>query len=87
MSAAGTTRVVVTGGAGFIGANLCRALTDAGVDEVIAFDDLSTGSKANLTGTGATLVEASILDPAALADALAGATSVVHLAARPSVPR
>ena len=87
MSAAGTTRVVVTGGAGFIGANLCRALTDAGVDEVIAFDDLSTGSKANLAGTGATLVEASILDPAALADALAGATSVVHLAARPSVPR
>ena len=38
-------KVVVTGGAGFIGANLCRALTTTpGVDEVVALDDLSTGS-------------------------------------------
>lgn len=81
-------KVVVTGGAGFIGANLCRVLsTTAGVTEIVAFDDLSTGSASNLEGIDATLVTGTILDPAALDDALAGASSVVHLAARPSVPR
>ena len=44
-------RVLVTGGAGFIGANLCRALlATPGVDEVVALDDLSTGDPANLDG-------------------------------------
>ena len=44
-------RVIVTGGAGFIGANLCRTLLAApGVDDVVALDDLSTGSTANLAG-------------------------------------
>lgn len=80
------SRVVVTGGAGFIGANLARVLVAAG-HEVVALDDLSTGSAANLDGTGATLVEGSILDPVALDDVCAGAASIVHLAARPSVPR
>jgi len=79
-------RIAVTGGAGFIGANLVRALAARG-DEVAVIDDLSTGSRANLDGTPARLVEASILDPAALDDALAGAEAVVHLAARGSVPR
>ena len=42
-------RVIVTGGAGFIGANLCRTLVAApGVDSILALDDLSTGSLANL---------------------------------------
>lgn len=80
-------KVVVTGGAGFIGANLCRHLRGAGVDEVVAFDDLSTGVAANLDGVDAALVEASILDADALDEVVAGADSVVHLAARPSVPR
>lgn len=80
-------KVVVTGGAGFIGANLCGALAAAGVDEVVAYDDLSTGRAANLDGTAATLVEGSILDTGPLAEVVAGAHSVVHLAARPSVPR
>ena len=79
-------RVVVTGGAGFIGANLCRTLA-AGGDEPVAFDDLSTGFASNLDGVDAQLIEGSILDPAALDRALAGAGAVVHLAARPSVPR
>jgi UDP-glucose 4-epimerase len=79
-------RVVVTGGAGFIGANLCRTLA-AGGDEVIAYDNLSTGFAANLAGEAATLVEGDILDPAQLDAAFAGAGAVVHLAARPSVPR
>ena len=82
-------KVVVTGGAGFIGANLCLCLErSAAVDEIVAFDDLSTGSKANLaTGTRTELVEASILDREALAMACRRADAIVHLAARPSVPR
>jgi UDP-glucose 4-epimerase len=78
--------VLVTGGAGFIGANLCRRLADAG-ETVVALDDLSTGSRGNLRGVDATLVEGSILDPVALDHAMDGARAVVHLAARPSVPR
>jgi UDP-glucose 4-epimerase len=81
-------RVVVTGGAGFIGANLCRQLrATEGVDEVVALDDLSSGTAANLAGLDVELIEGSILDDGALDAAIAGATSVVHLAARPSVPR
>ena len=78
----------MTGGAGFIGANLCRRLADdAAVDEVVALDDLSTGLKENLDGVAAELVVASVLDPDALAGAVRGADAIVHLAARPSVPR
>jgi UDP-glucose 4-epimerase len=81
-------KVVVTGGAGFIGANLCARLAQVTeVSEVVAFDDLSTGFRANLDGAGATLVEGDILDASALDAAFDGASSVVHLAARPSVPR
>ena len=47
--------VTVTGGAGFIGANLCRALELAG-HSVTAFDDLSTGTESNLDGTAAVVV-------------------------------
>src|SRR4051812_16791378 len=81
------SRVVVTGGAGFIGANLCRQLAAAGVKEVVALDNLSTGFATNLDGVDATLVEGSILDDDALDEAFRGAGSVVHLAARASVPR
>jgi len=81
-------RVVVTGGAGFIGANLCRELASRPeVTEVIALDDLSTGFKDNLEGVGAELVVGSILDRTLLEEAVRGSASVVHLAARPSVPR
>jgi UDP-glucose 4-epimerase len=81
-------KVVVTGGAGFIGANLCRMLTEMpAVTEIVAFDDLSTGLRGNLLGLDQVrLVEASILDAAALQASVDGADAVVHLAARPSVP-
>ena len=81
-------KVVVTGGAGFIGSNLGRELLSRPeVDEVVALDDLSTGSRSNLDGTQVRLVEASILDRDALDAACEGAGAVVHLGALPSVPR
>ncbi len=78
----------MTGGAGFIGANLCRELASRpSVGKVVALDDLSTGEAAHLTGTDAKLVVGSILDRDLLEDVVAAADAVVHLAARPSVPR
>lgn len=80
--------MVVTGGAGFIGANLCRALARTHpVTEVLALDDLSSGFADNLAEVNATLVEGSILDPQLLDAVLHGCDAVVHLAAVPSVPR
>ena len=82
-------RVLVTGGAGFIGANLCRALGESpAVEHVVALDDLSTGDRGNLARSpGTELVEGSILDADVVWAAFADADAVVHLAARPSVPR
>lgn len=79
-------RIVVTGGAGFIGANLCRALLSRGHD-VVVLDDLSTGNVRNLDGLSVRFVEGSVLSDAALDDACAGADTIVHLAALGSVPR
>jgi UDP-glucose 4-epimerase len=82
-------KVVVTGGAGFIGANLCRALAnDSATAGVVALDDLSTGYHHNLVSVhGVDLVEGSILDANLLDQVFEEADAVVHLAARPSVPR
>jgi UDP-glucose 4-epimerase len=77
-------RALVTGGAGFIGSHLCRYLVGQGHD-VSVLDDLSTGSAANiadLVDSGAVrLVEASILDPAAVNEGVRGKDAVFHLAA------
>ncbi|MGO9344217.1 MAG: NAD-dependent epimerase/dehydratase family protein [Acidimicrobiales bacterium] len=81
--------VLVTGGAGFIGANLCGALRDCpDVDRVVVLDDLSSGKIENLESLkDVELVTGSILDERSLARASAGVDAIVHLAARPSVPR
>ncbi|MEV4106463.1 NAD-dependent epimerase/dehydratase family protein [Nonomuraea sp. NPDC049695] len=80
--------VLVTGGAGFIGANLCRALVARPeIDNVTVLDDLSSGDLANLDGVGVRFVHGSILDADLLAELVPDATTVIHLAARPSVPR
>ena len=79
-------RILVTGGAGFIGANLVRACI-ARDHDVVVLDDLSTGHESNLDGTSATLVRGSITDTATVQSVMRDVDSVVHLAARGSVPR
>ena len=62
-------KALVTGGAGFIGSHVVDALVERG-DEVTVVDDLSTGKRENLTGSGsaADLVEADIRDLRAMRD-------------------
>lgn len=79
-------KTLITGGAGFIGANLTRELTAQGHD-VIILDDLSTGRLSNLEGVDADVTIGSILDVDVLTTLAAEADSIVHLAARSSVPR
>ncbi|MFE0464506.1 NAD-dependent epimerase/dehydratase family protein [Kitasatospora sp. NPDC058965] len=77
-------RVVVTGGAGFVGANLAAALLGCPrVTEVRVVDDFSTGRKAHLAELEVNLFEGSVLDPDLLDEALDGAQAVVHLAGLP----
>ena len=78
--------VLVTGGAGFIGANVCRRLLGQG-HSVAVIDDLSTGFRANLKDLDVDFHEASILDGQRLSTAATGAGAIIHLAAIPSVPR
>ncbi|MEI2777006.1 MAG: NAD-dependent epimerase/dehydratase family protein [Tetrasphaera sp.] len=78
-------RLLVTGGAGFIGSNLAVAALAEG-HEVTVVDDLSTG-RADAVPAGAQFIEASIEDRAVLMAAMDGVDAVVHLAALGSVPR
>lgn len=80
-------KILVTGGAGFIGSNLVKQLQADGVDHVAVIDDFSTGFRKNLEGLDVELFEGSILDRELLASAAKDAHAIVHLAARPSVPR
>ena len=79
-------RVLVTGGAGFVGSHLVERLS--GRNTVTVLDDLSTGSLRNLAGVheALRLKKASILQPKVLATAMKGQEVVFHLAARTSVP-
>ncbi len=77
-------RVLVTGGAGFVGATLVRQLVDRG-HAVRVYDNYTTGSAGHLAGVGAQQVRGDIRDAPALDAALAGMDAIVHLAAAGSV--
>jgi UDP-glucose 4-epimerase len=80
----GIESILVTGGAGFVGATLVRRLVTSGYT-VRVIDNLSTGDAAHLAGVDAELVKGDIRDPDALDDALAGMNAIIHLAAAGSV--
>lgn len=73
-------RILVTGGAGYIGSTAASVLVDRGHD-VIVFDDLSTGH-AESVDPRAEFFEGSLLDPDALRRALVGVSAVVHFAGK-----
>lgn len=74
------TRILVTGGAGYIGSTATAILVDRGY-EVVVFDDLSMGH-ADAVDSRATFVEGSLLDPNALRSALVGCSAVIHFAGK-----
>ncbi len=76
-------KVLVTGGAGFIGAHLAAASLAAG-DEVVALDNMRRGARAKLSGE-ARLVEGDIRDRDTVALAMRGVQRVYHLAAQSNV--
>jgi len=81
-------RYLVTGGAGFIGSNTVDELVRRGHD-VVVLDDLSSGKIENLAGVKADVefMQHSITDLDKVRQACLGVDYVIHLAARPSVPR
>jgi len=81
-------KVLVTGGAGFIGSHIVHALVERG-DQVRVLDNLSTGKRRNLADVAddIELVEADLVDAAAVARAVKGIELVYHEAALASVPR
>ena len=79
-------RVLVTGGAGFIGSNLAHALLGRG-DEVRVLDNFSTGDRANLAGLDVEIVEGELRSYERVHNAVRKAEIVYHLGALGSVPR
>lgn len=83
-------KIVVTGGAGFIGSNTCEAFVNEG-HEVICLDNFATGKRENLTelmkADNFTLIEGDIRNLEDCNKACEGADVVLHLAALGSVPR
>jgi len=79
---------LVTGGAGFIGSSLARALLARG-DKVRIIDNFSSGKRENLADFAdkIDLIEGDILDDKALARAVEGTELIFHEAAIPSVPK
>jgi UDP-glucose 4-epimerase len=79
-------RVLVTGGAGFIGVNLAPVLAELGF-ATRCFDDFSTGHHSDAERAGYDeIVRGDVLDAGALAESARDCTHVVHLAAQAGVP-
>jgi len=80
------SRILVTGGGGFIGSNLVRALLARG-DDVRVLDNFSTGNRANLEGLDVEVVEGELRSYERVHNAVRGTELVFHLGALGSVPR
>ncbi len=82
-------KYIVTGGAGFIGSALVRGLLALGDGSVEVIDNLSTGNRDNLKEIESRIVfhHADICDYEAIHPVIAGADTVFHIAAIPSVPK
>ena len=77
-------KVLVIGGAGYIGSHVVKELLDNGFETVV-YDNMSTGQEINLFGE-AGFIKADILDPKALDNALKqNIDAVIHLAAKKAV--
>ena len=81
-------KIVITGGAGFIGSNLVKHIqTYEPHWKILVLDDLSTGRKENLSGLDVDFFKGSVTDFDLVAEIAHGADHLVHLAAIGSVPR
>jgi len=78
--------ILVTGGAGFIGSHIVRALS-AENQAVRVLDNFSTGRRENLTAGQVEVLEGDLRDPAAVVRAVAGVEAVCHQAALIGVPQ
>lgn len=79
-------RVLVTGGAGFVGVNLIRRLVKNGVS-VVVLDDLSSGLASNVENLPVEFMRGSLVNASDVREAADQCSHVVHLGARGSVPR
>ena len=79
-------KALVTGGAGFIGSNLVRALLERG-DDVRVLDNFSTGRRENLADLEVEVVEGDLRSYERVHNAVRGTEVVFHLGALGSVPR
>src|SRR2546423_4042153 len=80
-------RILVTGGAGFIGSHFVKRMLAVG-EEMVVLDKLTySGNPANLAGCDVHLVEGDIADPTAVETAAEGCSAIVNFAAETHVDR
>jgi UDP-glucose 4-epimerase len=81
-----TSRILVTGGAGFVGSSVVHALLERG-DEVVVLDTGVAAGFGHVTDSAARVIEGDISDRSKVDAALAGCDAIIHLAAQTSVPQ
>jgi len=85
-------RVLITGGCGFVGANVCDHFLHQGKHGIVVLDNLTAGSPTYLTDVGRKhgvdipVMEGDIRDERTVREALRGVDAIVHLAARSGIP-